>query len=160
AAEAMAERLKSAGIPETDIQVFGPAPSKGNLVARFHGTGRRKPLLLLAHLDVVGALREDWSVDPFKLLERDGFFCGPVTTDDKAMASAWVAAFVRFRQEHYVPDRDLIVALTADEETGDYNGVQWLLANHKEAIDAEFALNEGGESQMKDGTYLLNAIQS
>ena len=121
--------------------------------------GRRKPLLLLAHLDVVEALREDWSVDPFKFLEKDGFFWGRGTTDDKAMAAVWIATFIRYRQEHYVPDRDLIVALTADEEGGDYNGVQWLLANHRELIDAEYALNEGGESQMKDGKYVLNAVQ-
>src|SRR6185295_7330988 len=160
AAEAMAARLKVAGFPEADIQVLGPDPRKGNLVARYRGAGRRKPTLLLAHLDVVEALREDWSVDPFKFLEKDGFFWGRGATDDKAMAAVWIATFIRYRQERYVPDRDLIVALTADEEGSTYNGVQWLLANHRELIDAEYALNEGGESQVKDGKYMLNAIQS
>jgi acetylornithine deacetylase/succinyl-diaminopimelate desuccinylase-like protein len=159
AAEAMALRLKNAGFPEGDVHVFGPDPRRGNLVARYHGAGRRKPLLLLAHLDVVEARRDDWSVDPFKFLERAGFFWGRGSTDDKAMAAAWIAAFIRFRQENYTPDRDLIIALTADEEGGSYNGVQWLLANHHDLIDAEFALNEGGESQIKDGKYVLNAVQ-
>ncbi len=119
AAQAMAARLKAAGFPEADIQVLGPNPRKGNLIARYRGTGRQKPLLLVAHLDVVEALRQDWSVDPFELLEKEGFFYGRGTTDDKAMAAVWVATFIRFRQEHFVPDRDLIVALTADEEGGD-----------------------------------------
>ena len=95
AAEAMAARLKAAGFPETDIQVLGPNPRKGNLVARYRGAGRRKPLLLLAHLDVVEARREDWSVDPFRFLEKDGFFWGRGATDDKAMAAAWIANFIR-----------------------------------------------------------------
>jgi acetylornithine deacetylase/succinyl-diaminopimelate desuccinylase-like protein len=159
AAQAMATRLKDAGIPESDIHVFGPNPRKGNLVARYRGTGQRRPLLLLGHLDVVEAARQDWSVDPFTFLEKDGYFWGRGTTDDKAMAASWIGTFIRFRQEHFVPDRDLIIALTADEESGDSNGVQWLLANHRDLIDAEFAFNEGGESEIKDGRYLLNAIQ-
>ncbi|HEY2382556.1 MAG TPA: M20/M25/M40 family metallo-hydrolase [Terriglobia bacterium] len=159
AAQAIAVRLRNAGFPAVDIQVLGPDARKGNLVARYRGTGRRKPLLLLAHLDVVEAAREDWSVDPFKFIEKDGYFWGRGTTDDKAMAAAWIAAFIRLRQEHYVPDRDLIVALTADEESGNANGVQWLLGNHKDLIDAEFAFNEGGESEIKDGRYLLNTVQ-
>jgi len=160
AAQAMAVRLKDAGFPDADVQVLGPHDRKGNLVARYRGAGRRKPLLLVAHLDVVEALRDDWSVDPFKFLEKDGFFWGRGTTDDKAMAAVWVATFIRYRQQQFVPDRDLIIALTADEEGGDYNGVQWLLANHRELIDAEYALNEGGESQIKEGKYVLNAVQS
>src|SRR5499427_2069533 len=159
AAQAMAVRLKDAGFPDADVQVLGPHDRKGNLVARYRGAGRRKPLLLVAHLDVVEARRDDWSVDPFKFLERDGFFWGRGSTDDKAMAAAWIATFIRFRQENYTPDRDLIIALTADEEGGSYNGVQWLLANHHDLIDAEYALNEGGESQIKDGKYVLNAVQ-
>jgi acetylornithine deacetylase/succinyl-diaminopimelate desuccinylase-like protein len=159
AAEAMAARLRAAGFPNADIQVVGSDPRKGNLVARYRGTGKRKPLLLLAHLDVVEARREDWSIDPFKFVEKDGFFWGRGTSDDKAMAAVWVANLIRFRQENYLPDRDLIVALTADEEGGDHNGVQWLLANQRGLIDAEYALNEGGESQVKDRAYVLNAIQ-
>src|SRR3954462_3431640 len=111
AAQAMAARLKAANFPAADVQVLGPDPRKGNLVARYRGTGRRKPLLLLAHLDVVEAKREDWSVDPFTLLEKDGYFWGRGTTDDKAMAAVWIASFIRLREEGYVPDRDLIVAL-------------------------------------------------
>lgn len=159
AAEEMAARLRNAGFPESDIHVFGPNARKGNLVARYRGTGRQKPLLLLAHIDVVEAAREDWSIDPFKFIEKDGYFWGRGTTDDKAMAAVWIATLIRLKHEHYVPDRDLIVALTADEETGNSNGVQWLLANHRDLIDAEFAFNEGGESEIKDGQYLLNAVQ-
>src|SRR5262245_51246418 len=107
AAEAMAARLKAAGLPPVDVQVLGSQARKGNLVARYRGSGRQKPLLLLAHLDVVEALRSDWSVDPFKLIEKDGYFWGRGTTDDKAMAAAWIAMLIRFRQEHYVPNRDL-----------------------------------------------------
>ncbi len=143
AAEAMARRLLAAGFPPADVQVLAPAPRKGNLVARLRGTGVRRPLLLLAHLDVVEANREDWSVDPFKLLEQDGYFYGRGTTDDKAMAAAFVANLIRYRQEGFAPDRDLILALTADEEGGGHNGVAWLLKEHRALIDAELALNEG-----------------
>ena len=159
AAQAVAVRLKAAGFPESDVQVLGPNPRKGNLVARYRGTGQRKPLLLLAHLDVVEALREDWSFEPFTFLEKDGYFYGRGTTDDKSMAAIWTATFIRFKQEGYKPDRDLILALTADEEGGNFNGVEWLLANHRQLIDADAALNEGGESVMKNGRYLLNAVQ-
>jgi acetylornithine deacetylase/succinyl-diaminopimelate desuccinylase-like protein len=159
AAEAVAVRLKAAGFPEADVRILGPHPRKGNLVARYRGTGQRRPLLLLAHLDVVEALREDWSFDPFTFLEKDGYFYGRGTIDDKAMAAIWAATFIRFKQEGYKPDRDLILALTADEEGGDFNGVQWLLKNHRDLIDADAALNEGGESVMKNRKYILNAIQ-
>ena len=162
AAEAMAARLREAGFPEDDIQVLGANPRKGNLVARYRGNNRMKPLLLLAHLDVVEALRTDWSVDPFQLTETNGYFMGRGTTDDKAMAAIWVATFIRLRREGYVPDRDLILALTADEEAdgSGSNGVTWLLKNHREWIDADFALNEGGESLIKDGKYLFNSVQA
>jgi len=160
AAEAMARRLVAAGFPAADVQVLAPVPRKGNVVARLHGTGARRPLLLLAHLDVVEANREDWSVDPFTLLERDGYFYGRGTTDDKAMAAAFVANLIRLRQEGFVPDRDIIVALTADEEGGGHNGVAWLLANHRALIDAELAINEGGGGSIKNGVYLANSIQA
>jgi len=160
AATAMADRLKAGGFSDADIQVIGPNPRKHNLVARYHGSGARKPLLLLAHLDVVEARREDWSVDPFVFLERDGYYYGRGTTDDKAMASALVANLLRLKQEHYTPDRDLILALTADEEGGKFNGVDWLVSNHRDLIDAELALNEGGAGQMKDGKYLVNQVMA
>src|SRR5206468_2822704 len=146
AAEAMAARLRAAGFGESDVQVFTPAPRKGNLVARLRGTGARKPILLLAHLDVVEARREDWSVDPFKLIEKDGYFYGRGTGDDKFMAASFVANLIRYKQEGYRPDRDIILALETDEETLDKDavGIQWLLKNHRNLIDAEFALNEGG----------------
>jgi acetylornithine deacetylase/succinyl-diaminopimelate desuccinylase-like protein len=160
AAEAMARRLVAAGVPSADVQVLAPAPRKGNMVARLRGTGARRPLLLLAHLDVVEANREDWSVDPFKLLERDGYFYGRGTTDDKAMAAAFVANLIRFRKEGFVPDRDLIVALTADEEGGGHNGVAWLLKEHRALIEAELAINEGGGGALSNGRRVANSIQA
>jgi acetylornithine deacetylase/succinyl-diaminopimelate desuccinylase-like protein len=160
AAEAMARRLVAAGVPSADVQVLAPAPRKGNMVARLRGTGARRPLLLLAHLDVVEANREDWSVDPFKLLERDGYFYGRGTTDDKAMAAAFVANLIRFRKEGFVPDRDLIVALTADEEGGGHNGVAWLLKEHRALIEAELAINEGGGGALQNGRRAANSIQA
>ena len=133
AAEAMAARLKAAGFPEADVHAFSPAPRKGNLVARLHGSGARKPILLVAHLDVVPARREDWSVDPFKLIEQDGYFYARGSSDDKYMASSFVANLIRYRQEGYKPDRDIIVALETDEEILDADGlgIQWLLKNHQ-----------------------------
>jgi acetylornithine deacetylase/succinyl-diaminopimelate desuccinylase-like protein len=160
AADAMAARLRAAGFPAADVQVLAPMPRKGNLVARLRGTGARRPLLLLAHIDVVEARREDWSVDPFTLLEKDGYFYGRGTGDDKAMAAIWIATLIRLRQEGYRPDRDLVVALTADEETGPANGVDWLLKTHRDLLDAEIAINEGGRGLIKDGRYLANGIQA
>jgi acetylornithine deacetylase/succinyl-diaminopimelate desuccinylase-like protein len=160
AAEAVAARLKAAGFSASDVQVLGPDPRKHNLVARLRGSGVRRPLLLLAHLDVVEARREDWSFDPFTFLEKDGFFYGRGTSDDKAMASQLTANLIRLKQEGFMPDRDLILALTADEEGGRFNGVDWLVRNHKKLIDAELALNEGGSGQMKNGKYLINEVQA
>jgi acetylornithine deacetylase/succinyl-diaminopimelate desuccinylase-like protein len=161
AAEAMAARLVAAGFSREDVRVLAPAERKGNLVARLRGNGSgRAPLLLLAHLDVVEAKRDDWSVDPFTFLERDGYYWGRGTTDDKAMAAIWITNLIRFRQQGIVPDRDIIVALTADEEGGAHNGVSWLLARHRSAIDAAYALNEGGGGQIRNGRRLLNAVQA
>jgi acetylornithine deacetylase/succinyl-diaminopimelate desuccinylase-like protein len=160
AAEAMAARLRAAGFPDTDISVLGPDPRKHNVVARYHGTGVKRPLLLLAHLDVVEAKREDWSFDPFTFLEKDGWFYGRGTSDDKAMAAQFVANILRLKEEGFKPDRDLILALTADEEGGSFNGVDWLVKNHKDLIDAEFAINEGGGGNMRKGKYLTNEVQA
>lgn len=162
AAAAMAARLRAAGFAEPDLHVFTPAPRKGNLVARLRGTGARKPMLLLAHLDVVEARRADWSVDPFKLIEQDGYYYGRGSGDDKFMAAAFVANLIRYKQEGYRPDRDIIVALETDEEILDRDGVgiQWLLKNHRDLIDAEFALNEGGGVGLKHGKPVRNSVQT
>jgi acetylornithine deacetylase/succinyl-diaminopimelate desuccinylase-like protein len=160
AAEAMAARLRAAGFPEADIFVGGAIPTKANLVVRYHGSGRRKPILLLAHTDVVEAKREDWSMDPFQFIERDGYFYGRGTADDKAQAAVWIATLLRYRREDFKPDRDIIVALTADEEGGGpYNGVQWLIKNKRDLIDAEFCLNEGGWGEIAGGKKISNDIQ-
>jgi acetylornithine deacetylase/succinyl-diaminopimelate desuccinylase-like protein len=162
AADAMAARLRAAGFSDSDVQVFKPAPLKGNLVARLRGSGARKPILLLAHIDVVPANREDWSVEPFKLFEKDGYFYARGSGDDKFMAAAFVANLIRYRQEGYKPDRDIIVALETDEEILDRDalGIQWLLKNHRDLIDAEFALNEGGGVGLKDGKAIRNSVQT
>lgn len=162
AAEAMAAHLRAAGFAGPDVQVFGPAPRKGNLIARLRGSGARKPILLLAHLDVVEAKREDWSIDPFKFLEKDGYFYGRGTFDDKSMAAIFVANLIQYRRDAYKPDRDIIVALTADEEIGDRDGVgiKWLLKHHRDLIDAEYALNEGGSLYSKAGKPYINRVQT
>jgi acetylornithine deacetylase/succinyl-diaminopimelate desuccinylase-like protein len=162
AAEAMAARLRAAGFAEADVHAFSPAPRKGNLVARLRGTGARKPILLLAHLDVVPANREDWTVDPFKLTEQDGYYYARGSGDDKYMAAAFVTNLIRYKQEGYKPDRDIIVALETDEEILDRDGlgIQWLLKNHRDLIDAEFALNEGGGVGLKDGKPIRNSVQT
>ncbi len=160
AAEAMARRLRDAGLPEEDVRVLGPHPEKGNLVARLRGSGARGPLLLLAHLDVVEARREEWSVDPFALTERDGWLYGRGTTDDKAMAAIWVATLIRLREEGFTPDRDLVLALTADEESGEHNGARWLLEEHRALLEAAYGLNEGGYGRMKEGRRVSNTVQA
>ena len=163
AAEAMAARLRAAGLPAADVQVLAPHPKKGNLVARLRGSGAGTPILLLAHLDVVEARREDWSTDPFVLVEKDGHFHGRGSIDDKAMAAIFVDTFIRFKEAGVVPRRDLILALTADEELGSssrFNGVKWLLQNHRALIDAEYAINEGGGGELRNGRHVLNRIQT
>jgi acetylornithine deacetylase/succinyl-diaminopimelate desuccinylase-like protein len=160
AAEAMAARLRAEGFPAEDVQVLAPAPRKGNLVVRLRGTGSRAPLLLLAHLDVVEARREDWSVDPFVFLEKDGYYWGRGTTDDKAMAALFMANLIRYRREGFRPERDLVLALTADEEGGDHNGVAWLLDGHRALIESEYGLNEGGRGLTREGRRLANQVQA
>jgi acetylornithine deacetylase/succinyl-diaminopimelate desuccinylase-like protein len=144
AAEAMAKRLRDAGFPENDVQVLGPNDRKKNMVARLHGTGKKKPVLLIGHLDVVEARREDWTTDPFQFVEKDGFFYGRGTQDMKDGDAFLMTTLIRMKKEGYKPDRDIILALTADEEGGKSNGVDWLLKNHRELIDAEFVLNPDG----------------
>jgi acetylornithine deacetylase/succinyl-diaminopimelate desuccinylase-like protein len=144
ASEAMAQRLRDAGFPASDIQVVGPNDRKKNMVARLHGSGKHKPVLLIGHLDVVEARREDWTTDPFQFVEKDGYFYGRGTQDMKDGDAIMSTTLIRFKKEGYVPDRDIILALTADEEGGKSNGVDWLLKNKRELIDADFVLNSDG----------------
>ena len=163
AAVAMAKRFRDAGIPESDVFVGGPRPEKHNVVARIRGRASgRKPLLLLAHLDVVEALKADWSpdLDPFVFTERDGYYYGRGTADDKAMAAIFVANVFRMKREGYVPDRDIVIALTADEESGPANGVDWLLKEQRDKVDAALVVNEGGGGVLRNGKPLFNAVQA
>jgi len=162
AAEAMGARLIAAGFDADDVHVFKPAPRKGNLVARLRGSGSRKPILLMAHIDVVEARREDWSTDPFTLVEKDGYYYGRGTGDDKFMAAAFVANLIRYKREGYKPDRDVILVLETDEEIGDGNalGIRWLLANHRPLIDAAYALNEGAGVGLDKGRPLRVGVQT
>jgi acetylornithine deacetylase/succinyl-diaminopimelate desuccinylase-like protein len=162
-AQAAAARLRAAGFTDSDIFVGGAIPTKSNLVVRLHGSGAHKPILLLAHEDVVEAKPEDWSpgLDPFILTEKDGYFYGRGTSDDKDQAAIWIANLIRMKRDGFVPDRDIIVALTADEEGGGpYSGIKWLLKNHRDLIDAEFALNEGGYGEISHGKKIANDIQA
>jgi acetylornithine deacetylase/succinyl-diaminopimelate desuccinylase-like protein len=161
AAEAMAARLRDAGFAGNDVVVAGPNDRKKNLVARIHGTGQRKPILFIGHLDVVEARREDWTTDPFKFIEKDGYFYGRGTDDMKEGDAILVTNFIRMKKENYKPDRDLILALTADEEGGDFNGVDWLVKNQRDAIDAEYCINlDGGEFERNGNQRVLTAIQA
>ena len=163
AAEAMREHLLAAGFPAEDVFVGGPIPRKGNLVARLRGSNPSAPaILLLAHIDVVEADPADWTLPPFELIERDGVFYGRGTADDKDEAAIYVANLIRMKEEGYVPERDIIVALTADEEGGGSNGVRWLLdLQNGELIDAAFALNEGGGGLLDEsGKRISNLVQA
>ena len=165
AAEAMAARFRAAGFPAEDVQILIPdgKPTKGNLVVRYRarpGASARKPILLLAHLDVVAAIRSDWPRDPFTLHEENGYFLGRGVSDDKSMAAVFVANMLRMKAERFVSDRDIIMALTADEEGGEANGVKWLVTAHKPLIDAAYALNEGGDGTLVGNTPLFHTVQA
>jgi acetylornithine deacetylase/succinyl-diaminopimelate desuccinylase-like protein len=161
ASEAMAQRLLAAGFAEKDVIVAGPNERKKNLVVRYRGTGKKRPILFIGHLDVVEARREDWTTDPFQLVEKDGFFYGRGTEDMKEGDAILVESFLRLKRAGYAPDRDLILALTADEEGGDFNGVDWLIKEHREWIDAEFCINlDGGEFEMLKGKRELAGLQA
>ena len=161
AANAMADRFRAAGFPERDVHVLTPVPRKGNLIVRWRGTGAAQPVLFLGHLDVVEALRSDWSFDPFQFREQDGYFYGRGTQDMKADDATLVAAFLRLKREGFQPARDIILALTADEEGGDSNGVIWLLKNHRDQIDAAFCINlDGGGGALRNGRRLYMAVQA
>jgi len=161
AAEAMAKRLREAGFAEKDVIVAGPNERKKNLVARFHGSGKRKPVLFIGHLDVVEAKREDWTTDPFQFVEKDGYFYGRGTEDMKEGDAILVLNLMRLKREGFVPDRDLIIALTADEEGGSFNGVDWLLKQHRDWIDAEYCINlDGGEFEREKNKRVLAGFQA
>lgn len=161
AAQRMAKHLREAGFSDAEIQIVEPFPKKGNLVVRLKGDGTKKPLLLLAHLDVVEALRSDWKTDPFVLKEDDGFFTARGAADDKSMAAIFVSVMSQLKREGYRPRRDIILALTADEERGAQpsNGVHWMVDHRRELLDAELGLNEGGGAEFRDGKPFLLRVQ-
>jgi acetylornithine deacetylase/succinyl-diaminopimelate desuccinylase-like protein len=161
AAEVMAQRFRDAGFPESDIHVLGPNDRKKNVVVRLHGSGKHKPVLLIGHLDVVEARREDWTTDPFQFVEKDGYYYGRGSSDMKDGDAIMSATLIRMKKEGYVPSRDIILALTADEEGGTSNGVDWLIKNHRELIDAEFVLNHDGGGVLADhGKPLLMEVDA
>ncbi len=161
AAEAVAARLRAVGFADGDVRLQGPTPQHMNLVVRYRGTGALRPLLFIGHLDVVEARREDWSVDPFTFLESDGYFYGRGTTDMKGEDAALVANLIRLKQEGFVPQRDIVVALTEGEEGGDANGVQWLLAHHRDLVEAEYCVNpDGGGGEIKNGQRTVMTLQT
>jgi acetylornithine deacetylase/succinyl-diaminopimelate desuccinylase-like protein len=161
AAEAMAARFREAGYPETDVHVLGPVARKGNVVVRLHGTGAGRPVLFIGHLDVVEARRADWSFDPFVFREQDGFFYGRGTSDMKGDDATLVTTFLRLKHEGFRPVRDLILALTSDEEGGTANGADWLVKNHRDLIDAEFCVNaDSGGGDIKNGKRVFMSVQA
>lgn len=161
AAEAMAARLRNAGLPDSDVHVLGPEPGLGNLVARLRGNDpSASPILMMAHLDVVDAVAEAWSVDPFELTERDGWLYGRGSTDDKAGDAVLVANLIRLKREGFVPDRDLVIVLTADEETTG-RSIDWLVKEHRDLIDAGLALNtDAGSGILEDGRPFAFTVQT
>ena len=161
ASEAMAQRFRDAGFADSDIQVLGPNDRKKNVVVRLRGSGKHKPVLLIGHLDVVEARREDWTTNPFEFIEKDGYFYGRGTSDMKDGDAIMSATLIRMKKEGYVPSRDIILAMTADEEGGTSNGVDWLLQNHRELIDAEFVLNhDGGGVLTENGKPLFMDVNA
>jgi acetylornithine deacetylase/succinyl-diaminopimelate desuccinylase-like protein len=162
AAELIAARFRAAGIPAADIAIVGPDETHKNLVVRIRGSdATRKPILLLAHLDVVEAERKDWTIDPFTFNEKDGFYYGRGTQDIKGGATTIITSLLRLRAEGQTPSRDFILALTAGEEGGMPNGVEWLLANRKDLIDAEFCVNvDGGGVDSEKGVPVVLNMQA
>ncbi|MBL8988704.1 MAG: M20/M25/M40 family metallo-hydrolase, partial [Gemmatimonadetes bacterium] len=157
----LAARLEAAGFPKTDIAIVGHAPRYQNLVVRYRGrAGSKKPIMLMAHMDVVDARREDWSFAPYQFREQDGYYYGRGTSDNKAGVATLVANFIRLKREQFVPDRDLIMVLTADEETtGD--AIAWLMRERRDLIDAEYALNtDGGGGALVQGRAQTFSVQT
>lgn len=163
AAERVAAYLREAGFPAEDVRVVGSDAKRGNVIARLRGTGQGRPVLFLAHLDVVPAARADWTYEPYRLTEHEGYYYGRGTTDDKQFCAIWAAVFGQLKRAQMRPDRDLILALTAGEEQGEgqTNGVHWLLATHRALIDAEIAFNgDAGRGWLKDGRNVTYGVQA
>ncbi len=165
AAQQIAARLKAAGFPDSDLTIFSVPeyPKNGGLVAVYPGKDpKAKAVLLLAHLDVVEAKREDWTRDPFTLIEEGGFFYARGSMDDKAQAAIWADTLIRYRQEGFHPRRTVKMALTCGEEGGGpFNGASWLVQNRRDLIDAAFALNEGAGGQLDDhGKRVAHTIEA
>lgn len=161
ASEAMMQRFLDAGFPKEDIYIGGPNDRKKNLVVRIHGTSQKKPILFIGHLDVVEARREDWTTDPFKFIEKDGYYYGRGTQDMKESDAILVTTFIRLHKEGFKPDRDLILALTADEEGGKSNGVDWLIKNQRSLIDAEYVVNpDGGGVDLERGKAIAMDVDA
>ncbi|HKW58107.1 MAG TPA: M20/M25/M40 family metallo-hydrolase [Candidatus Acidoferrum sp.] len=161
ASEAIAARFRNAGFSEQDVIVAGPNERKKNIIVRLHGRGQEKPVLFLAHLDVVEARREDWTTDPFQFVEKDGYFYGRGTVDIKDGAAILVTNLIRMKKSGAVPAGDLILALTADEEGGSSNGVEWLLKHHRDWIDSEYCVNlDGGDFMSENGRKVYGAVQA
>jgi acetylornithine deacetylase/succinyl-diaminopimelate desuccinylase-like protein len=162
AAEALAQRFQSGGFSASDVEVIGPSARNKNFVVHYRGSGAKPPIALLAHLDVVEAKRSDWTFDPFKLTETNGYFYGRGSSDDKDGAAQLAAALLRLRQENFRPNRDIYLALTSGEEGGSaYNGAQWLLTNHHAIAKARFCLNaDAGGPEKRRGKDLMFAAQA
>ena len=164
AAQAIAGRLTAAGFGKSDYHLLAPEghPTKGNIVVRLKGSGALKPVLYIGHLDVVEAAQADWTYDPYQLTENDGWLYGRGTIDMKGQDAATLTALIRLKKEGFVPDRDIIVAFTADEEAGgEQSGVDWLVKNHRDLVDAEFVINpDSGDAAIKNGKKLYLGIQT
>ena len=157
----MQQRFLAAGFPASDMQLLGPNDRKQNLVVRYHGASGKKPILLIGHLDVVEARRDDWTTDPFQFVTKDGYYYGRGTQDMKESDAILVETLLRLHREGFRPDRDIILALTADEEGGKSNGVNWLIENHRDLIDAEYVLNpDGGGVELHQGKATIFAVDA
>jgi acetylornithine deacetylase/succinyl-diaminopimelate desuccinylase-like protein len=160
---AMQKRFLDAGFPAEDVHLLGPDPRKQNLVVRYRATGTptEKPVLFLCHMDVVQALRSDWTTDPFRFIEKDGYYYGRGTQDMKESDAALVATFLRLRREGYKPKRDLILALTADEEGGKFNGARWLVEQHRDLVDSAYVINpDSGGVELDHGRAAVAAVEA
>jgi acetylornithine deacetylase/succinyl-diaminopimelate desuccinylase-like protein len=163
ATAAMQKRFLDAGFPAEDAYLLGPDARKQNLVVRLRaaGTATGKPVLFLCHMDVVEALRSDWSTDPFEFVEKDGYYYGRGTQDMKNSDAALVATILRLHREGYKPKRDLILALTADEEGGKFNGAEWLVRQHRELVDAAYVINpDAGGVELDHGRAVVADVEA